>query len=277
MSDMFVEANGAQIPMIGLGTWQSCDLDGYRAVLWSLEAGYRHIDTAARYGNEGPIGRALADSHLARDEYFVTTKVWHTDLADGALQQSAEQSLDRLGLDQVDLLLVHWPNADITLSETISALCDAKRQGLTRHIGVANFPSHLLHEAVVLSDEPIVANQCEYHPYLDQSAVLRACRQLDVALISYSPLGTGRLLQDPVLIAIAERYGKSVAQIILRWHAQQSLVAAIPKSMNRERIMQNIDIFDFSLDMNDMAIVSELRRASGRLIDPPWAPEWDYV
>lgn len=275
MTYRYIESNGVQIPKIGLGTWQSSDVDGYNAVLCALEAGYRHIDTAARYGNEDVVGRALANSRLSRNAYFVTTKVWHTNLANGVLQQSARQSLDRLGLDHVDLLLVHWPTSDIPLKETIAALCDAKRQGLTRHIGVANFPSALLHQAVTLSDEPIIANQCEYHPYLDQSAVLHKCRELDVAFISYSPLGTGILLQDPVVIKMAEKYDRTAAQVILRWHIQQSMVGAIPKSMNPHRIMQNIDIFDFALELSDVEILSGLRQASGRMVSPEWAPRWD--
>lgn len=277
MMEGFVQAQGALIPAIGLGTWQSEDQDGYRAVRWALEAGYRHIDTAVRYGNEAIVGQALADSGLARRDYFVTTKVWHTHLADGTLQESARQSVSRLGLDQVDLLLVHWPNRDIPLAETLAALCDAKRRGLTRHVGVANFPSGLLRQAVALSEEPIVANQCEYHPFLDQSVLLDTCRELDVVLIAYSPLGTGALLQEPVLQQLAEKYGKTVAQILLRWCIQQPQVAAIPKSANRERIRQNINVFDFSLAPADMKLLYGLRRASGRLLNPEWAPEWDQV
>jgi diketogulonate reductase-like aldo/keto reductase len=275
MSAPFIEANGARIPPIGLGTWQSSGGDGEQAVLWALEAGCRHIDTAARYDNEIAVGRALAASGLARDAYFVTTKVWYTELADGALQASAHASLERLGLDHVDLLLVHWPSAVVPLAETMAALCEAKRQGLTRHIGVSNFPSRLVSEAVRLSSEPLVANQCEYHPYLDQAAVLQVCRQHGMALISYSPFGTGNLLQEPLLARLADKYRRTPAQIILRWHMQQPGVGAIPKSVKRARIRENLDVFDFAIDGEDMTALFALQRADGRLVDPAWAPCWD--
>lgn len=275
MSTPFIEANGARIPAIGLGTWQSSGGDGEQAVLWALEAGCRHIDTAARSENEIAVGRALAASGLVRDAYFVTTKVWYTHLADGELQASARASLERLGLDHVDLLLVHWPSAVVPLAETVAALCDAKRQGLTRHIGVSNFPSGLLSEAVRLSSEPLVANQCEYHPYLDQTVVLQACRQHGMALISYSPFGTGNLLQEPLLSQLAAKYQRTPAQIILRWHMQQPGVAAIPKSVQRARIRENLDVFDFTIEEGDTAALFALQRPDGRLVNPDWAPRWD--
>src|SRR3954469_12113122 len=168
-------ANGAAIPALGLGTWQLRGDACADAVKTALAAGYRHIDTAAMYGNEEVVGAGLKASGIARDEVFVTTKVWYEDLAPADLRRSAEASLKRLRLSQVDLLLIHWPNARIPLRDTIPALCEAKRAGLARHIGVANFTVSLLDEAVVLADEPIVANQCEYHPYLDQRRVLAAC------------------------------------------------------------------------------------------------------
>ncbi len=269
-----IEANGASIPAIGLGTWQAVDDDGTQAVLWALEAGYRHIDTAARYGNEPAIGAALRISGLRRDEYFVTTKVWHEDVACGRLQQSAEASLARLGLDCVDLFLIHWPNPSVPLAETMRALCEVRRHGLARHIGVANFPVALLHQAVALSTEPLVANQCEYHPYLDQAKVMSACRRYGMAFISYSPIGSGSLLREPLLSEIAGSYGRTPAQIVLRWHMQQG-IAAIPKSANRRRIAENLAVFDFRLTAADMSAISALARPDGRVFSPAWAPEWD--
>ena len=269
-----IEANGASIPAIGLGTWQSRDEDCVRAVQSALEAGYIHIDTAARYENETAVGQALRLSGRARDSFFVTTKVWYTDIADGPLQRSAEASLRRLGLDQVDLLLVHWPNEAVALSETIRALCEVKRRGLARHIGVSNFSVRLLDDAVALASEPLVANQCEYHPYLDQSALAAACRRLGMALIAYSPFGSGALLNEPVIQRIAARHGKSAAQVVLRWHLQQPGTAAIPKSSDPRRIAQNLDVLDFELDAGDMVDIFSLARPGGRMFDPDWAPQW---
>lgn len=277
MTAPLVKANGAAIPALGLGTWEATDDACISAVQWAIEAGYRHIDTAARYGNEEAVGQGIRASGIGRDALFVTTKVWYENLSESDVMRSAEASLRRLGLDTVDLLLIHWPNANIPLKETIKALGRAKRDGLTRHIGVSNFPVALLDEAVARSDEPLVANQCEYHPYLDQSKVIDACRRHGLAFTAYCPLGRGQLLDERAVIEIAERHGKTPAQVVLRWHVQQPGVVAIPKSANRERIAQNIDIFDFALDEDEMARISGLARPDGRMIDPSWAPAWDKV
>ena len=224
-----VQARGAAIPALGLGTWQLRGDDCSAAVKTALAAGYRHIDTAAMYGNEEAVGAGLKASGISRDEVFVTTKVWYEDLAPADLRRSAEASLKRLGLSRVDLLLIHWPNAGIPLPGSIRALCGVKRAGLAHHVGVANFTVRLLDEAVAAADEPIAANQCEYHPYLDQRAVLSACRRHGVAFISYCPLGKAQVLGEPAIQATATAHGRTPAQIVLRWHLQQG-VAAIPKS-----------------------------------------------
>ncbi len=187
-----VHANGAAIPAIGLGTWPMKGEEAARAVARALEAGYRAVDTAAMYANEDAVGEGLRAAGVPRADVFVTTKVWYTDLAPGALQRSAEASLRRLGLDQVDLLLIHWPSTDIPLEGSIAALCDAKRRGLARHVGVSNFPVALLDSAVSLATEPLVANQCEYHPHLDQTKLLAACRRHGLAFLSYAPIGRAR-------------------------------------------------------------------------------------
>jgi diketogulonate reductase-like aldo/keto reductase len=271
----YIEANGASIPVLGLGTWRSTHDAGIRAVRAALEAGYRHIDTAARYENEQAVGRGLSQSGIARDQVFITTKVWHTELRDGALQRAAANSVARLGLDHVDLLLIHWPNPHIPLEETVGALCDAQRRGLTRHIGVSNFPVALLERAVALSSLPLVANQCEYHPHLDQTKLIAVCRRYGIALISHTPLGSGRLLSDSLITGLARVYGKTPAQIILRWHIQQPGVAAIPKSSDPARIAQNLKLFDFELDPVDMSNISALARTDGRVSQAAWQPKWD--
>jgi len=270
-----VEVDGAQIPALGLGTWTLRGEACSEAVQWALETGYRHIDTAAMYGNEDAVGAGLKASGLTRDEIFVTTKVWHSDLGPADLQRSAEESLRRLGLSQMDLLLIHWPNRDIPLADTLRALNQAKRQGLTRHIGVSNFSVRLLDEAVRLSSERLMVNQCEYHPYLDQSRVREACRKHGLAFTSYCPLGRGDLMKDPVIQTIATAHRKTAAQVVLRWHVQQPATIAIPKSGNRDRIAENLDIFDFELSDDEMRRISGLARPGGRMVYPSWPVEFD--
>lgn len=270
-----IHANGAAIPVIGLGTWAARGEECARAVAAALHAGYRHIDTASMYGNEEAVGEGLRAGGVKRDHVFVTTKVWYEDLRQGALQRSAEGSLKRLGIGEMDLLLIHWPNAAIPLKESIAALCEAKARGLARHIGVANFTVALLDEAMRLASESLVANQCEYHPRLDQSAILAACRAYGLAFTAYSPLGRGDLLREPAIVAIAQRHGRSAAQIVLRWQVQQPGVAAIPKSSHPERIAENLAVFDFELAAAEMDAIFALARPDGRLIDPGWAPRWD--
>nr|WP_243413166.1 aldo/keto reductase [Paraburkholderia silvatlantica] len=263
------------VPAIGLGTWQSEHDDGVRAVRSAIESGYRHIDTAPRYQNEAAVGEGIRQSGIARDSLFVTTKVWWTDLHAPALRQSVERSLAALKLDYVDLLLIHWPNPDIPLEETLDALAEAHRQGRARKIGVSNFPVAWLERAVASSPVPLSVNQCEYHPYLNQRKVLAACAKHGITFVAHTPLGSGRLLQDPSVARIAARYGKSVSQILLRWLIQQPGVAALPKSGNPRRIAENIDVFDFALSGDDMRAIAGLARPDGRVSKAAWSPEWD--
>jgi diketogulonate reductase-like aldo/keto reductase len=265
-----VHANGAAIPALGFGTWRLSGDACAQAVQWAIEAGYRNLDTAAMYGNEDAVGKGLAASGLPRDEVFVTTKVWHSDLRPDDLRRSVEASLRNLRLPQVDLILIHWPNADIPLAGTLKALGDTKRQGLTRHIGVSNFSPRLVAEAVRLSEEPLVVNQCEYHPYLDQSRVRAACERHGLAFTSYAPLGRGEVLDDPTIREIARAHGRTPGQIVLRWHVQQPATIAIPKSGNRKRIAENIAIFDFALSADEMNRISALARPDGRMVHPGW-------
>ncbi|KAA2235336.1 aldo/keto reductase [Salinarimonas soli] len=270
-----VQASGAAIPAIGLGTWPLKGEDCSRAVAEALRVGYRHIDTAAMYGNEEAVGAGLKSSGLGRDEVFVTTKVWYEEIAPGRLERSAEASLRRLGLDQVDLLLIHWLSPDVSVEDSVGALCNAKRQGLARHVGISNHPVALMRRALSATTEPLVANQCEYHPRLEQSAVLAACREAGMAFVSYSPIGRGDLSDDPVVTEIAARHGKTSVQILLRWHVQQPGVVAIPKSGNPTRIAENLAVFDFSLSEEEMARLHGMARPDGRKVAPDFAPRWD--
>lgn len=273
-----VNANGASIPAIGLGTWELSGETGHDIVRQALSIGYRHVDTAAMYGNEREVGEAIRSSGVARDEVFVTTKVWWDDLAPADLRRSAEQSLQRLGLDQVDLLLIHWPSPKLPLQPTIRALNRAKADGLSRHIGVSNFTTALLADAISLSSEPLVADQVEHHPFLDQTKLKRATREAGMALVSYCPLHRGRSLDAVGPIAdAAVRLGRTPAQIVLRWHVQQEGVVAIPRTSNPARLAENIDVFDFALTENEMAAITALGARNHRLCDYDFAPRWDVA
>jgi diketogulonate reductase-like aldo/keto reductase len=271
-----VKANGAEIPGIGLGTWTLAGGRGSDLVAHALAAGYRHIDTASSYSNEEAVGAGLSASGIPRDELFVTTKVWWTDLAPEDLERSAEASLRRLGLDYVDLLLIHWPNPGIPLKYSIAALNRVKTRGLTRHIGVANFTTELLRQAVSLSEAPLVCNQVEYHPYLDQRKVLAACREAGVAIVSYCPLYRGGgLFDEPAVAAAAKRHAKTPGQIVLRWHVQQEGVIPIPRTSRKERLAENIAVFDFELADDEMTAVSALTSGNSRICDFDFSPRWD--
>ena len=262
----FSQEAGA-IPALGFGTSPLTGGVLPDVVVAALEAGYRHIDTARKYGTERAVGEALRVSRVPRREIFLTTKVSHENLRADDFAKSVDDSLAALKVDYVDLLLVHWPNPEIALSDTMPALAKAKRQGLARHIGVANFNIALLDQAIKLCPEPLVALQAEYHPYLDQSKLLAAVRRHGLVFIAYCPLGRGRLFGDPVLTEIAENRGRSVAQIALRWLLQQD-VAAIPFSSKPQRIADNFNVLDFNLSDDEMKRIAVLRRANGRVANP---------
>jgi 2,5-diketo-D-gluconate reductase B len=268
-------AHGAKIPAIGFGTSGF----GYiRAehIATALKAGYRHIDTARKYGTEPAVGEGIRASGIARREIFVCTKVSHENLHAGDFARSVDESLKALGVDYVDLLLVHWPEKNTPLVETMAALAKAKRQGLARHVGVANFNIAMLDEAIRLCSEPLVTLQAECHPYLDQTKLIAACRERGLALTAYCPLARGRVQGDEALTEIGQRYGKTCAQVALRWLMQQNIIAGIPRSSNAARIAENISVFDFELDDEDMRRIGALKRPNGRTANPVGrAPVWD--
>ncbi|MDB5655101.1 MAG: oxidoreductase [Tardiphaga sp.] len=270
----YVEANGARIPAIGLGTWELRGRTCARIVEQALRLGYRHIDTAQIYQNEREVGDGLRASRIPRDHVFVTTKVWTTHFAPNDLERSAKESLVKLRMPEVDLLLLHWPNAHVPLEETLGALAHAKQLGLARHIGVSNFTVALIEQAVALCPEPLVCDQVEYHPYLDQSKVRDACAQAGMALVAYSPIAKGNVKTDAALTQIGAAHGKSAAQVCLRWLVQQNVVA-IPRTSKIERLSENIEIFDFELTDAELVEISALATDSGRLTDFGFAPKWD--
>jgi 2,5-diketo-D-gluconate reductase B len=272
-------AGDANIPAIGLGT-SNLGGDGQRVsgetVATALKLGYRHIDTAWKYGSERDVGEGIRASGVPRSDIFLCTKVSHEYLRAADFARSVDESLANLGVDYVDLLLVHWPNAAIPLKEPMGALAKAKRDGLARHLGVANFNIALLDEAIALCPEPLVNLQGEGHPYIDTTRIVDACRARGIVFTAYTPLGRGRLLDDAVLGEIAQGKGRTIAQVALRWLIQRGSIAPIPRSSNPGRLAENLDVFGFTLSDDEMARIGALKRADGRIANPPGrAPKWD--
>jgi len=271
-----VEVHGARIPLIGLGTWDLRGRTCARVVEQALRLGYRHVDTAEMYDNEREVGEGLRASAVKRNDVFVTTKVWPSHFAPRELERAAKDSLVRLRLPEVDLLLLHWPNPQIPLSETLGALCKIKRMGLARHIGVSNFTVALVGEAVKLSEEPLVCNQIELHPLLDQTKVVAACRRQGMAIVAYSPIARGGVKNNQVLARIGTPHGKTAAQVSLRFLVQQG-IAVIPRTSRIERLSENLAIFDFQLSASELAEVGRLASRDGRIVDYAYSgsPNWD--
>jgi diketogulonate reductase-like aldo/keto reductase len=260
-----VQAGGARIPLLGLGTWDLRGKNCTRMVDEALRLGYRHIDTAAMYRNENAVGEGLRASGVPRDDVFITTKVWSSDLRARDFERSAHDSLKNLELDSVDLLLIHWPNASIPLRETVGALCKMKREGVARHVGVSNFDAALIAEAVRLSTEPLVNNQIELHPFFDQSKTIAASRKAGLSVTAYSPVARGKVTRDAVLARIAKAHGKSPAQISLRYLVQQDIIV-IPKTSRPERLKENAAIFDFQLTPAEMKEIASLASPHGNIV-----------
>ncbi|MFL6822248.1 MAG: aldo/keto reductase [Xanthobacteraceae bacterium] len=273
-----VEANGAKIPAIGLGTMTLMDAVCVEAVETAIRLGYRHIDTAERYRNETKVGeglrRGLRAAGLAREEVFVTTKVFRDRLAAADFERSLEQSLRDLELSLADLLLIHWPNPKVPLKETLDVLCKAKRDGRAKHVGVANFTTSLLQDAVKLASEPLVTNQIEVHPFIDQDKVLGACRAHGLAVTAYCPLARGQVPGNDVLARIGKEHGKTSAQIALRYLVQHGIVP-IPRTSNPDHVAANLAIFDFTLSDVAMTEIAGLKQTGLRVVNPPHAPRWD--
>jgi 2,5-diketo-D-gluconate reductase B len=271
-----VEAGGARIPLVGFGTWELRGPRCARLVEQALRLGYRHIDTAEMYHNEREVGEGVRASGLPRRDVFITTKIWPSHFLPRELDRGARESLARLRLSEVDLLLLHWPNPQIPLAETLAALSKVKQSGYARHIGVSNFTVALVEQAVRLAREPLVCNQVEMHPFLDQSKVIAACRAHGLAVVAYSPIARGSAKNDAVLARIGKAHGKSAAQVSLRYMVQQQ-IAVIPRTSKVERLSENLAIFDFELTAAEMAEVRALARPGGRIVDYAYSgsPKWD--
>jgi 2,5-diketo-D-gluconate reductase A len=262
-----VLADGNEIPLVGLGVWQvPPGPETENAVRWALELGYRHIDTAQAYGNEESVGRALRDSGVPREDVFITTKFYP---AQQDAEAEARRSLERLGVDQVDLYIIHWPQGGPTWAWP--GMEGARERGYARSIGVSNFSVSELDELIAVARTPPVVNQVQFTPFEYRRKLLEACQQRDVALEAYSPLGTGRHLSDQRVRQIADRVGRTPAQVLLRWCVQRDLVV-ITKSTHRDRIGENAQIFDFALADEDMAALDALDQTGGteQALEQPW-------
>jgi diketogulonate reductase-like aldo/keto reductase len=254
-----VEANGARIPALGLGTWALRGRTCARMVEEALRLGYRHIDTAEMYENEREVGEGLRASGVPREQVFITTKVWSSNLAPDDLARSARQSVAKLNVTQVDLLLIHWPNPRIPLAQTIPALCKVKTDGLAHHIGVSNFDTKLVNEAVRLATEPLVNDQIEWHAFADQSATCKACHKHGLSVTAYSPVAKGRAANNKTLAAIGVRHGKTATQVALRFLLQEGAIV-IPRTSRSERLVENFAVFDFTLNAAEMSEIRKLAR-----------------
>jgi 2,5-diketo-D-gluconate reductase B len=269
----FSIAPGLEIPRLGFGTFLLDGDDAYRSVRTALETGYRHVDTAQGYRNEAEVGRAVADSAVDRDEVFVTTKIKPGNAAAPEVRRSTEESLRQLGMDRVDLLLLHWPAEHVApLEETLEAMVAVRDDGLTRAIGVSNFPSAMLRRAYEIA--PIVTDQVEHHPFLSVRPIERVLEEHGGFLTAYSPIAKGEVMADPTLIDIGDAHGVSPIQVTLRWMLQRPAVVAIPKSGTEERIRANFDVFGFELTDEEMARVDGVDRGY-RIVDPEGSPDWD--
>ena len=271
-------AGQANIPVLGLGTWQSTGQDCIDVVSQGLKMGYEHIDTAQAYGNEKEVGQGIKQSGIARDEFFLTTKIFPDDMKfePEKLIAAAKRSLDNLDTDYVDLLLLHWPDDRVPLSETIPALCELQKQGLTRHIGVSNFNIANIIEAEKYADVPIVVNQVEFHPFIKQQTLQTFLNNHHILLEAYSPLARGDVFDNDIIKEIAERHSITPAQVSLAWILSDKHRIAIPKTANPEHLQGNLDAINVQLSADEIEKISSLARADGRKIKhPDYSPEWD--
>ncbi|WP_372815177.1 aldo/keto reductase [Psychrobacter sp.] len=271
-------AGQANIPVLGLGTWQSTGQDCVDVVSQALKMGYEHIDTAQAYGNEKEVGQGIKQSGVSRDKFFLTTKIFPDDMKfePEKLIAAAKRSLADLDTDYVDLLLLHWPDDRVPLSETIPALCELQKQGLTRHIGVSNFNIANIIEAEKYADVPIVVNQVEFHPFIKQKTLQTFLNNHHILLEAYSPLARGDVFDNEIIKEIADKHNVTPAQISLAWILSDKHRVAIPKTANPDHLQGNLDAINVQLSADEIEKINGLARADGRKIEhPDYSPEWD--
>lgn len=267
-----VDVRGARVPALGFGTYRLTGDEARRATESALALGYRHVDTAQAYGNEAKVGAAVRESGVPRDDLWITSKVWFENADADAVHRSTHDSLGRLALDHLDLLLLHWPNDDVPMDETLGAMTRLLDEGAVRRIGVSNFTASQLDRALRIA--PVSAVQVEYHPYLAQAPLLARCRRHDLLFTSYAPLARGRVVDDPVVQRVARAHGATPAQVTLAWHLGQPNVCAIPKASSEAHRRENLGALDLELNPDEMAALHGLAEGR-RLIDPSFAPVWE--
>lgn len=255
----YVSARGVEFPALGFGTARMTGETCRSAVRAALAAGYRHVDTAQMYDNESAVGRAIADSSVPREEVFLVTKVHRRNLAYDDVLDSVADSLDRLEIESIDLLLIHAPSQTVPIEESISAMNRLQRENDIEHVGVSNFSIVQLEEAMTASETPIVTNQVRYNPFTERNDLLEFCLENDIVLTAYSPLARGSVATEETLAEMGGRYGKSAAQVGLRWLLQQPAVSAIPKAQRPEHLRENIDVFNFELTTEEMDRIFDLQ------------------
>ncbi len=272
----YINKHNTEIPALGFGTWQLKGDECVRSVQKALETGYRHIDTAQAYDNEEFVGKGMKEFGIDRDQYFLVTKMWMDNFAPDKFGPALEESLQKLRVDYVDLLLLHWPSGDHEMKQTLDLLVKAKEEGKARLIGVSNYTIELLEEAKKHTGNQLATNQVEFHPFLDQRPLLRWLDDHDMFLTGYSPLSRGDVLENETMKNIGEKYGKTSGQVSLRWALQHEQdVSVIPKSGTPDHIESNFDIFDFELSQEEMIDITNLARPDGRKVNPDFAPDWD--
>lgn len=269
-----IEVQGVSIPKLGFGTFRMPGASCQPALENALSVGYRHIDTAAMYENEKEVGAAIAAAKLPRAELFVTTKVWHDQLAGDALRRAFDSSLSKLKLDYVDMYMIHWPSKGMNMAEVMEGLMALRREGLARSIGVCNFNMPMLEEAISVIGAPIAAVQVEYHPFLAQTQLHEFLRKHDIALTAYAPLAQGRAAQNETLKRIGAKHGVSAAEVAIAWLIEQEGVIAIPKAQRLESQRANLSAFDVRLDIADRSEIASLPKDL-RYVQPPFAPDWN--
>ncbi len=273
----YLTRNSGNMPCVGLGTMSYPEPEkAIELIKYALDIGYRHIDTARKYGSENWVGDAIKMSNVPRDKLWITTKVTEDNAAPVDFMKSLEKSLMALNLNYVDLLLIHWPSRTIPIKDTVGALNNAKKEGLARNIGISNFTTSLIQEAVHCSEEELYCNQIEYHAYINQDKVLHACDKYGILVTCHVPLARGVILNDPIIQTIALKHNKSSAQVALKWLLQQTRISVVPRALSYNEIEENISLFDFNLSDDDMEKISSLRNNNLRVVDPEIRrPLWD--
>ncbi|MDB5974990.1 MAG: aldo/keto reductase [Nevskia sp.] len=272
----YVAVGGGRIPALGFGSYGMSTEEMLRMIPHALRAGFRHVDTAQVYGNEEGVGAGIEASGVPRSEVFITTKVWVANYAKSRFAASVDESLRKLRTDYIDLLLLHWPFDGVPLAEQIGTLNELVDVGKVRQIGVSNFNLALMRQSVNLTRHPLVTNQVEYHPYLNQSTLIAGAREAGMTVTAYCAMAVGRVFAEPLLQEIARRHQKSVSQVVLRWLIQQDGVIALSRTVQESRVAQNVEIFNFELTNEEMAAVHSLAAPRSRIVSPPGlAPAWD--